>query len=115
MFLSAHIGQWLQKTINSKPFLQAVAAVALGNDEPRAEIEEGLRTLERNGRKTSDSVKRIWTGELDSSTLTADLDSQDAALVHRILKTIQEHPHDRASLTASAGLLFTLLEYVRPF
>ena len=68
-----------------------MAAVALGNDESRAEIEEGLPRLEENGWKISDSVKRIWAGERDSSTLEAGLDSQDAALVHRILEIIQEH------------------------
>jgi tetratricopeptide (TPR) repeat protein len=74
---------------NFEPFLQAMAAVVLVNDEPRAEIEELLVTLEENGWKISDATKRIWAGERDSTTLESGLDSQDSALVHRILEIIQ--------------------------
>jgi hypothetical protein len=74
---------------NFEPLLQGIAAVALGNNEPRAEIEDYLPTLEGNGWRIFVSVKRIWAGVRDLSTLTAGLDSQDSALVYRILEIIQ--------------------------
>jgi hypothetical protein len=72
------------------PLLQAVAAVALGNDEPRAELEEILVTLEEDGWRISDAVRRIWTSERNLHSLTGGLDDQDSALVHRILEIIAE-------------------------
>ena len=75
---------------NFEPLLQAIAQVALSDDELRAEIEEVLTTLEGNGWQIKPVVHQIWAGERDSSTLTAGIDSNSAALVHRILEIIAE-------------------------
>ena len=75
---------------NFEPLLQAIAQVALGDDEPRAGIEERLTTLEGKGWQIKPAVHRIWAGERNSSTLTAGLDDQDTALINRILEIIAE-------------------------
>jgi hypothetical protein len=68
-----------------EPLLQGIAAVARGDDRPRAEIEAALPQLEENGWMLAGPVRRIWAGERDAVALTAGLDAQDAALVRRIL------------------------------
>lgn len=80
------------------PLLQDIAAVALGHSEARAEIEERLPEIEAKGWKLTDPVRRIWAGERDVETLTAGLDSQDSALIHRVLELLKS---DTPSSTAS--------------
>ena len=75
---------------NFESLLQAIAAVALGNDEPRAEVEQILATVEDRGWRLSAATARIWAGERDATLLTADLDEQDAVLVMRTLAIIAE-------------------------
>lgn len=76
---------------NFESLLQAIAAVALGNHEPRAEVERVLADVEQRGWQLSAPTERIWAGERDASTLTSDLDEQDALLVMRVLAIIVEH------------------------
>jgi uncharacterized membrane-anchored protein YhcB (DUF1043 family) len=56
-----------------EPLLQAIAAVARG-DQSKRHIAEAAR--------------RIWAGEREPETLTARLDEQDAALVRRVLELL---------------------------
>ncbi|HYP29032.1 MAG TPA: CHAT domain-containing protein [Blastocatellia bacterium] len=80
----------MQKVLDKfEPFLQAIAEVARGNEQPRAEIEESLPQLEENGLKVAGAVRRIWEGERDASALTDGLDEQDSALVRRILEILE--------------------------
>jgi uncharacterized protein with von Willebrand factor type A (vWA) domain len=67
------------------PLLEAIAAVANGDDSERAAIEEVLAEIEEKGWMLREPVARIWAGEQDADALTADLDAQDAALVRVIL------------------------------
>jgi hypothetical protein len=76
-----------------EPLLQAIAAVARG-EEPdgdlnRAAIEQLLPQLEENGWMLREPTQRIWAGERDGDSLTADLDAQDAQLVRRILALLE--------------------------
>ena len=74
---------------NFEPLLQAIAEVARGNSESRAQLEEMLQQLEENGWHIASAVERIWAGERDSDALTEGLDEQDAALVRRILELLE--------------------------
>ncbi|MCP4695389.1 MAG: hypothetical protein GY862_00870 [Gammaproteobacteria bacterium] len=71
-----------------EPMLQAIAAVAKGDDGPRAEVERFLPQLEENGCKISAAVQAVWAGERDADKLTAGLDDFDALLVRRILELL---------------------------
>ncbi|MBA3468080.1 MAG: hypothetical protein H0T53_00415 [Herpetosiphonaceae bacterium] len=75
---------------NFESLLQAIATVALGNDEQRAEVEQILVTVEQRGWRLSEATGRIWAGERDATSLTSDLDEQDALLVMRTLAIIAE-------------------------
>jgi len=70
--------------------LRGIAAVARGNDEPRAELENLLPGLEENGWQISEAVQRIWDGERDVEALTAGLDLNSTRLVQRILELIDQ-------------------------
>jgi hypothetical protein len=70
---------------NFAPLLQAIAAVALGDDGPREQIEAALPELEQDGWQLTDAVHRIWAGERDAEALTAGRDEQDAQLIRHIL------------------------------
>jgi len=72
-----------------EPLLQGIAAVARGNSQPRAEIEDLLPKLEEKGWRIADAVRRLWAGERDAEALTAGLDAQDAALVRRALELLE--------------------------
>lgn len=74
---------------NFEPLLQHIADVAQGNTQRRAEIEEMLPKLEENGWKIAHAVRRIWAGERDAEALTAGIDSDDAALVRRVLELVE--------------------------
>jgi hypothetical protein len=71
-----------------EPLLQGIAAVAKGDDRPRAEIEARLSDMEEKGWMLRRPVERIWSGERDAVALTAGLDAQDSALVRRILELL---------------------------
>ena len=71
------------------PLLQAIAAVAQGDDGPRESIEAALPQLEQNGWQLTAPVHRLWAGERDPAALTAGLDPNSAQLV-RILPLLAE-------------------------
>jgi hypothetical protein len=68
-----------------EPLLAAIAEVARGGEDQRADIEQALAEAEKNGWMLRDPVARIWAGERDADALTAGLDAQDAALVRAVL------------------------------
>ncbi len=59
---------------NFAPLLEAIAAVARGDDGPREQIEAVLPQLEQNGWQLTDAVHRLWAGERDPEALTAGMD-----------------------------------------
>ncbi len=69
-----------------EPLLQAIAAVAAGDESQREEIESVLASLETKGWRLTNSVQRMWAGERDAAALTAGLEEQDAAIVRRLLQ-----------------------------
>lgn len=71
-----------------EPLLAAIAAVAQGDETPRAQIEALLPELEENGWKLTMPVQAIWWGQRDPGRLTAGLDPNSAALVRRILELV---------------------------
>jgi tetratricopeptide (TPR) repeat protein len=73
------------------PLLQAIAAVALGDRQPRAEVEAVLAEREAAGWMLRGPVARIWAGERDGAALSEGLDAQDTALVARMLELIEFH------------------------
>jgi tetratricopeptide (TPR) repeat protein len=73
-----------------EPLLQAVAAVTYGDERPRADIENILLSLEEQGWRISEPVKRIWQGERNLTTLMTGLDGMDKALVQRVLVIIEQ-------------------------
>jgi hypothetical protein len=70
------------------PLLQAIAAVAGGDQGPRAELEEFLAQLEQKGWMLRGPVQRLWSGERSADSLTAGLDPQDSALIRRLLELL---------------------------
>jgi tetratricopeptide (TPR) repeat protein len=73
---------------NFVPLLQAIAAVAQGDETRRAEIEVALADAETKGWRLTNPVQLIWAGDRDVAALTQGLDQQDAALVQHILELI---------------------------
>jgi hypothetical protein len=80
-------GQEILRTFG--PLLKNIVAVALGDQEMRAQIEEIFPELEEKGWRITSAVQRIWAGERDAQTLTTGLYEQDAALVRRVLELIK--------------------------
>ena len=72
------------------PLLLAIARVALGDDGPRAAIEQALAQLEAKGWRLSAAVARILAGERERDALVAGLDAQDTALIDRVLALVAE-------------------------
>jgi tetratricopeptide (TPR) repeat protein len=68
-----------------EPLLQAIAAVAQGDETDRAEIEAVLPQYEEKGWHIADATRRIWNGERNAAALSMNLDETDAALVRRML------------------------------
>jgi hypothetical protein len=75
---------------NFTPLLEAIAAVARGDDGPRTQINAALPRLEENGWHLTDAVHRLWSGERDPAALTAGLDPNSAQLVRHILQLLAE-------------------------
>lgn len=69
-----------------EPLLQAIAAVARGDDGPRAAIEALLPELETKGFQLTAAVHRLWAGDRDAAALVAGLDATDTQLVRRLLE-----------------------------
>jgi len=70
------------------PLLQAIAAVAGGDQGPRAQVEQLLAQLEQKGWMLRGPVQRLWSGERSADSLTAGLDPQDSALIRRLLELL---------------------------
>lgn len=73
-----------------EPLLQAIAAVARGDERERPDVEQALNDLERKGWRIRKAVHQIWQGERRRQRLTYGLDEIDTALVHRILDILAE-------------------------
>ncbi|HEX9942467.1 MAG TPA: hypothetical protein VGG03_10650 [Thermoanaerobaculia bacterium] len=73
-----------------EPLLRGIAEVARGAEEPRAAIEELLSTLEEKSWRLTGAVHRIWAGERDAESLTAEIDPNSAQLIRRILELIEQ-------------------------
>ena len=72
------------------PLLNAIAAVALGDDTPRAAVEEALTGVEVNGWQLTSATQRIWQGERDATALTHGIDANSAILVQALLALIAQ-------------------------
>jgi site-specific recombinase XerD len=71
------------------PLLQAIAAVAQGEREPRGWVESELARLEQHGFCLTAAVQAVWAGQRDSDVLTRGLDEIDAALIRRVLVLLE--------------------------
>ena len=67
------------------PLIQAIAAVAQGDETPRAEILAVLPRLEEHGWQLNTAVMALWAGERDRERLTAGVDPNSAELIDTIL------------------------------
>jgi hypothetical protein len=72
-----------------EPLLRDIAAVAQGDDAPRARVEAALEQLAQQRVYLQDATRRIWAGERDAAALTAGLDAIDSALVRRVLEVLE--------------------------
>jgi hypothetical protein len=72
-----------------EPFLQEIAAIANGEERLRKDVEDEFEMLEQIGFHLRDASHRIWQGERDAATLTANLDEMSAALVERVLAIVE--------------------------
>lgn len=86
------------------PFLHAAAAVARGDDEPRAAVEAALPDLEENGWQLAEAVRRIWAGERDAEALTAEVDPNSAGIIRRVLELIEAPTPEEALAAAPAPI-----------
>jgi hypothetical protein len=73
-----------------EPLLRGIAAVALGANAARSEIEAVLPKLEANGWRLTAASERIWAGERDGAALTAAVDPNSTLLIRRILELVEE-------------------------
>lgn len=78
-----------------EPLLRDIAAVARGDEGPRAEVEAALADLEAKGWMLHAPVERIWAGERERDALIDGLDEQDALLIGRILELIAAPQEER--------------------
>ncbi|NTV62642.1 MAG: tetratricopeptide repeat protein [Oscillochloris sp.] len=72
-----------------EPLLQAIAAVARGDQSERGDVEAALVDLERKGWNIRRSVVKIWQGERHPGPLFYGLDPSDSALVQRVLDILE--------------------------
>ncbi len=72
-----------------EPLLQAVAAVARGEQAERVDVEAALEDLERKGWRVRRPVQKIWQGERRPGPLLYGLDPSDTALVQRVLAILE--------------------------
>jgi len=72
-----------------EPLLQDITA-AVNDEGLRAQIDPLLANLEQNGWRLTEAVHRIWAGERDAGALTAGLDTQDTALLRRVLELLEQ-------------------------
>jgi len=72
------------------PLLLGIAAVAQGDDSPRAALLPLLAKLRQDGWHIDAAVHALWAGERDLARLTAGLAEADQQLLGRILQLVQE-------------------------
>ncbi|MBX0330239.1 tetratricopeptide repeat protein [Oscillochloris sp. ZM17-4] len=72
-----------------EPLLQAIAAVARGDESERADVEVALEDLERKGWRVRRPVEKIWAGERRPGPLLYGLDPSDTAMVQRVLEILE--------------------------
>jgi hypothetical protein len=82
-------GQTEQVVRQLEPLLRDIAAVAQGDDAPRARVEAALEQLAQQRVYLQDATRRIWAGERDAEALTAGLDAIDSTLVRRVLEVLE--------------------------
>ncbi|NJM07146.1 tetratricopeptide repeat protein [Candidatus Gracilibacteria bacterium] len=75
-----------------EPLLHAIADVARGSYEDRADIEQALDDLERKGWRLRKVVHKIWQGQRNAQALTYGLDELDAQLIRRVLEILAATP-----------------------
>jgi hypothetical protein len=103
-------GGQMPPLVRYAPLLRAIAAVALGDETQRAEIEALLPQYEEKGWLITDATRRIWAGERDLAALTQGLDVDLVALVARILQFVADPdappllPEEEAPPAPAAGL-----------
>lgn len=68
-----------------EPLLQAVAVVARGEADDRAEVELALDELQRKGWKLRAAAEALWRGERRLAVLAEGLDDLDRAIVRHML------------------------------
>jgi tetratricopeptide (TPR) repeat protein len=79
-----------------EPLLQAIAAVARGDEADKAEIAALLPQLAQNGWQLGPAISAIWDGQRDPAALTADVDPHSAALIRRIMDILAQAPERSA-------------------
>ena len=74
------------------PLFRIIAEVARGDthESVQSKVEEGLVKLEELGWPLTEPVHRIWAGEREPETLTAQMDANSTILVHRILELVNQ-------------------------
>jgi hypothetical protein len=72
-----------------EPFLQTLAAVALGDETQREEAESLLPQFEQANWRIADATRRIWAGERDAAALCEGIDPNSAMLVRRVLEVLE--------------------------
>lgn len=77
---------------NFLPLLGDIALAAHSDATARQLAEAMLPRLEEGGWRLEEAARRIWAGERDAEALTAGLDEQDSALVHRTLRLVADGP-----------------------
>lgn len=72
-----------------EPLARAIAAVAMGNEAARLQVEALLSELDEQGFHLTPAVQQIWAGERDSHKLSAGKEWQDQQIIQRILDLIK--------------------------
>lgn len=72
-----------------EPLAQAIAAVAMGNEAARLQVEALLLELDEQGFHLTPAVQRVWAGERDFRQLSAGEEWQDQQIIQRILDLLK--------------------------
>ena len=71
------------------PVIAAVVAATRGHRAARAQVESLFDTLTQGGWQIVEPIQRIWAGERDETTLTANIDPNSALIIREILKQLE--------------------------
>jgi site-specific DNA-methyltransferase (adenine-specific) len=72
-----------------EPLARAIAAVAMGNEAARPQVEALLSELDEQGFHLTPAVQKIWAGERDFRKLNAGEEWQDQQIIQRILELLK--------------------------